>query len=190
MQIEGSGERSEPDDVFRLLVSRSAGIRWTSVWESQDTGSQRIDLRLRDEVAGVTECLVKVEMQAAGKCANVGLNSLRLTTVTQLNRRTLPRLTLGTNRVRLSADEQTDSTLLWPSLHAGLYRETVFQEDRVHGTERAGRDLQGHVGISGQWGGVFCDVASGSSHRHNRRNVWCGRDEPIVGFLCFSSVQL
>ena len=95
---------------------------------------RRSDLRLRDEVAGVTECLVKVEMQAAGKCANVGLNSLKLTTVTQLNRRTLPRLTLGTNRVRLSADEQTDSTLLWPPLHAGLYRETVFQEDRVHGT--------------------------------------------------------
>ncbi len=73
MQIEGGGERSEPDDVFRLLVSRNAGIGWTSVWESPDTGTQKIRLRLRDEVAGVTECLVKVEMQAAKRSTNVGL---------------------------------------------------------------------------------------------------------------------
>jgi len=135
MRVEGSGLRSEPDDVLRVLVSRNAAVQWTPVWQAQNTGSQKIRLNVRDEVAGVTECLVKVEMRAAKASTNVGLDTLKLTTVTQLNRRTLPKLTLGTNRVRLSADEQMESTLLWPPLHAGLYRQTVFQEDRVHGTE-------------------------------------------------------
>lgn len=135
MRIEASGLRSEPGDVIRLLASRNAGIRWTPVWQSQNTGSQKIHLKLRDEVAGVTECLMKVEMRAAKTSTNVGLDTLKLTTITQLNRRTLPKLTLGTNRVRLSADEQMESTLLWPPLHAGLYRQTILQEERVHGTK-------------------------------------------------------
>ncbi|MHC4176860.1 MAG: discoidin domain-containing protein, partial [Planctomycetota bacterium] len=135
MRIEGDGLRSGADDVLRVLVSRNAGIRWMPVWQSRNTGSQDIRLKLREEVAGVTECLVKVEMRAAKTSTNVGLDALKLTTVTQLNRRTLPKLTLGTNRVRLFADQQMESTVLWPPLHAGLYRQTVFQEDRVHGTE-------------------------------------------------------
>ncbi|HUU91754.1 MAG TPA: discoidin domain-containing protein [Phycisphaerae bacterium] len=135
MRIEGRGLRSKAGDVLRLLVSRSAGIRWTPVWQSKRTGPQDIRLRLCDEVAGVTECLVKVEMLAADVTTDVGLDTLKLTTVTQLNRRTLPKLTLGTNRVRLFADRQVESTLLWPPLHAGLYRQTVFQEDGVHCTK-------------------------------------------------------
>jgi hypothetical protein len=135
MRIEGSGLRSEADDVLRVLVSRNAGIRWTPVWQSQNTGSQKIRLKLRDEVAGVTECLVKVEIRAAKTSTNVGLDAMKLTTLTQLNRRTLPKLTRGSNRVRLSADEQMESTLLWPPLHDGLYQQTVFQENRVHGTK-------------------------------------------------------
>jgi hypothetical protein len=132
MRIEGSGLRSGADDVLRLLASRDAGIRWTPVWQSQDMGRQEIRLRLRDQVAGVTECLLKLEMQAAGKNTDVGLETLKLTTVTQLNRHTLPRLTLGTNRVRLFADQQVESTVLWPPLHAGLYRQAVFQEHNVY----------------------------------------------------------
>ena len=136
MQIEGNGLRARADDVFRVLVSRTAGIRWTPVWQSQRLGRQEIDVQLRDEVAGVTECLVKVEMSAAGKKTDVGLDTLNLRTVTQLNRRTLPKLTLGTSRVRLFADEQVESTVLWPALHAGGYRQTVFEEQDVYCTEK------------------------------------------------------
>ena len=132
MQIEAEVLRSDGDDDLQLLVSRTAGLQWSPVWQSQRVGSQRIDLPLRDQVAGVTECLVKVSMTAGGKSTDVGLNALKLTTTTQLNRRTLPKLTLGTNRVRLSADQQVESTLLWPPLHAGQYRDTVFQEEGVY----------------------------------------------------------
>jgi hypothetical protein len=136
MRIEAGGLRSAAEDVFRVLVSRNAGIRWTPAWQSQRPGRQAVDVRLRDQVAGVTECLVKVEMRAAGKHTDVGLDTWKLTTLTQLNRRTLPKLTLGTNRVRLFADRQVESTVLWPPLHAGLYRQTVFREQDVHSTEK------------------------------------------------------
>jgi hypothetical protein len=135
MQIRGEGLRMKPGDVLRVLVSRTAGIRWEPVWQSQSPGRKQIDLALRDEVAGVTECLVKVEMSAAEKTTDVGMDSIRLKTITQLNRRTLPRLTLGVNRVRLSADEQVESTVLWPPLSAGRYRETVAEEEDVFSTE-------------------------------------------------------
>ncbi len=136
MRVEGTGVRSRGDDLLRLLVSRTAGIQWTPVWESKHTGQQDIRLCVHEQVAGVTECLVQVQMLAAEKQSDVGLDTLKLTTVTQLNRRTLPKLTLGANRVRLSADKQAESTVVWPPLHAGRYRETIFQEHNVHGTEK------------------------------------------------------
>jgi hypothetical protein len=135
MQITGEGVRTATDDILRVLVSRCAGIRWTPVWQSSATGSQSIELRLRDEVAGVTECLVKVEFSTSGKTTDVGLNRFKLKTITQLNRRTLPKLTLGSNQVRLSADRQVDTTVLWPALHNGQYKTTVFSEKDVYSDE-------------------------------------------------------
>ncbi len=135
MRIEATALRFGSGDVLRLLVSRDAGINWTRVWQAHSLGQQDIDLRLRDQVAGMTECLVKLEMSAADCKTDVGLDTLRVKTITQLNRRTLPKLTLGTNRVRLSADEQMESTVLWPVLHAGQYRQTVFDEQDVYSTE-------------------------------------------------------
>ena len=88
-------------------------------------------LALRDEVAGVTQCLIKIEMRAAQSKSNVGLDSFRVVTITQLDRLTLPKLTLGTNEVLLRADEQVETTELWPVLHAGAYRQTAVEEDNV-----------------------------------------------------------
>jgi hypothetical protein len=135
MQIAGEGVRRGPDEVLRVLVSRYAGIGWTPVWEAGRTGLQPIEIQLRDEVAGVTECLVKVEMSPADKATGVGLNRLRFTTITQVNRRTLPKLTLGANQVGLSADRQVETTVLWPPLHAGLYKKTVHQARNIYTDE-------------------------------------------------------
>ncbi len=76
-------------------------------------------------------------MSTEGKATDVGLDTFKLRAITQVNRRTLPKLTLGTNRVRLSADEQVESTVLWPLLHAGQYRQTVFSEEDVYSSETA-----------------------------------------------------
>ncbi len=136
MQIQATG-RLGKDDTLAISVSRTGGIDWLPVWKAEATGSEDIRLNLRDEVAGVTECLVRLEMLAKSRKTNVGLDRLKLTTLTQVNRRTLPKLTLGTNRVRLRADEQEQTTTVWPVLHGGRYRETVLAEHGVHCTDKA-----------------------------------------------------
>ena len=90
---------------------------------------KQIRLKLRDEVAGVTQCLIKIEMLAAADQRAVGLDSLKITTLTQLNRRTLPKLALGGNQIMLWADEQLETTEVWPPLHDGAYKQTAAQED-------------------------------------------------------------
>ena len=136
MSIGAEGWKTNPRDEWKISVSRCGGIQWTPVWQSNETGlhgpMEPNIIVLRDEVAGVTECLVKMEMTADHRNTDVGLYKLMIATFTQLNRRTLPKLTLGTNRVRVSAGPQVNSTVLWPPLHDGLYRRTVFDARDVH----------------------------------------------------------
>ena len=131
MRIEAAGLRATGDDSLSVSVSRDAGLHWRPVWNAEGTGPQTMRLALRDEVAGVTQCLIKIEMRAAQSKSNVGLDSFRVVTITQLDRLTLPKLTLGTNEVLLRADEQVETTELWPVLHAGAYRQTAVEEDNV-----------------------------------------------------------
>lgn len=131
MRIEAAGLRATGDDSLSVSVSRDAGLHWRPVWNAEGTGPQKMRLALRDEVAGVSQCLVKIEMRAAQSKGNVGFHSFRVVTITQLDRLTLPKLTLGTNEVLLRADEQAETTELWPVLHAGAYRQTVFEEDNI-----------------------------------------------------------
>jgi hypothetical protein len=131
MRIDGAGLRRTSDDSLSISVSRDAGLHWCPVWSCEGTGPQTAHLTLHDEVAGVTQSLIKVEMRAAQDKSRVGLDSLRVVTVTQLDRLTLPTLTLGANEVLLRADEQAETTELWPVLHAGAYRQTAFAEDSV-----------------------------------------------------------
>ena len=131
MWLEATGPRRTSADSLSVSVSRDTGLHWRSVWSADGTGPQRMQAVLREEVAGVTQCLVKIEMRAAEKRSNVGLDSLRVVTITQLDRLTLPKLTVGTNEVLLRADEQVETTELWPILHAGAYRQTAIEESNV-----------------------------------------------------------
>lgn len=131
MRIEADGQRATAADALKVSVSRSAGMRWSPVWQAEKAGPQQVRLKLREEVAGVTQCLLKIEMLAATDKRAVGLDSLKITTTTQLNRRTLPALALGSNQVMLWADEQLETTEVWPALHAGAYKTTAAQEESV-----------------------------------------------------------
>jgi len=132
MRIAADLKRGNRNDVLRILVSRHAGLDWKQIWQSDNTGPHATELGLRDEVAGVTQCLVKIEMVAAGEPAQLGVDRLAITTVTQLNRRTLPKLTLGANQVRLSAGRQVDTTVLWPPLHGDMYKATVHDARNIY----------------------------------------------------------
>ncbi|MCL4207146.1 MAG: hypothetical protein KJ000_32090 [Pirellulaceae bacterium] len=137
MRIEATGRRGEENDRLEMSVSRDAGIRWQSVWQSETTGRQAWVSDLRDPVAGVTQCLIRVRMRAERHRQATGLDSIQVTTITQLNRRTLPKLTLGTNQIVLRADEQLETTELWPALHGGAYRDTILAEESVHSDEQS-----------------------------------------------------
>lgn len=136
MAIEASGVRASDQDQLRVSVSRDAGLNWTPVWEAESTGPQTMRVALRDEVAGVTQCLLRVEMRAARRPQDAGLDWFQATTITQLNRLTLPKLTVGTNHVLLRADEQVEVAELWPPLHAGAYQRTVVAQADVYSDQR------------------------------------------------------
>ncbi len=129
MRIEAEGLRRTGADALKISVSRNAGMRWAPVWQAETAGPQPIRLKLHDEVAGVTQCLIKIEMLAAADKRAAGLDTLKVTTLTQLNRRTLPKLALGGNQVMLWADEQLETTEVWPPLHGGAYKQTAAEED-------------------------------------------------------------
>ncbi len=136
MKIVGECVRGNAEDVLLISVSRHAGIDWTEVWRSECIGPEPIEFRLRDVVAGVTECLVKINMLTTNNTTDSGIDRLSFTTVTQLNRRTLPTLTLGTNRIRLSADEQVDTTVLWPPLHDDQFKKTACSAESIYADVR------------------------------------------------------
>jgi hypothetical protein len=131
MRIDAEGWRKTEADAVRVFVSRDTGIHWQPVWQADKTGSQTIHLKLRDEVAGGPFCWIKFEMLGAADPQDAGLNALKVTTMTQLNRRTLPALTLGSNQVLLRADEQVETVELWPPLHANAYQQSIVAEDTV-----------------------------------------------------------
>lgn len=136
MRIDASGLRANTDDSLSLSVSRDAGLHWLPVWQAEGAGRQNVRLVLNEEVAGRTQCLIRIEMRAAQHDSDVGLDALRVVTITQLDRLTLPKLTLGTNEVLLRADEQVETAELWPALHAGAYRQTVVGADDVASDEK------------------------------------------------------
>ncbi len=135
MKLEAEGILKSDSDLLRICVSRNAGIRWQEVWRSEKAGAQQIKLKLREEVAGGPFCWIKLEVRAAENAADAGIDRLKVTTTTLLNRLTMPALTLGSNVVQLTTDEQADTVELWPFLHAGQYKETVFAAEDVSSDE-------------------------------------------------------
>ena len=147
MQIAAAGTRAAASDVLRISVSRDAGLHYKPVWEAKGTGPQTAKLALLDEVAGVTQCLIKIEMQAARR-HDVGLDAIDITTITQLNRLNLPKLTRGPNEVVLRADRQAESAEIWPSLHAGKHRELAVEEEGVRADDKGDGGYKATLGAA------------------------------------------
>ncbi|HWI59216.1 MAG TPA: hypothetical protein VNZ22_18455, partial [Bacillota bacterium] len=131
MRLDAEGLCASASDLLRISVSRNAGIRWQEVWQATQSGPQAIHLKLREEVGGSPFCWIKAELLAANNGAGVGLDRLKVTTTTLVNRLTLPALTLGSNVVQLRADEPAETVELWPFLHDNLYKESVYAEASV-----------------------------------------------------------
>jgi hypothetical protein len=98
-------------------VSGDAGLSWEPVGGPE----------LPEAVAGRTEYLLKVELAGA----DARLSSLRLETLTQLNRPSLPGLVRGPNRVQLRLGPQLDTITLAPPIVAGQHRKTASEATSV-----------------------------------------------------------
>ncbi len=125
MDIQGTARRTTEADIVRLEVSDDNGINWQPVWTGNALGEESFAIHLRQEVAGHTEVLVKVYLLAGNRNTDAGLDSISFHTITQVNRMALPALTLGTNRVQLRLGEQSESIVLWPTLHSEKYKDTA-----------------------------------------------------------------
>jgi len=170
LQIEAQGQRANPQDILQISVSRDAGLHFQPVWKAEQTGAVSAKLTLRDEVAGVTQCLVKVEFSGAQR-HRVGLDSLQLTTTTQVNRLTLPKLVRGANEVVLRADRQVESAELWPPLHEGHYRDTAIDSQGIHTGDAVDAGYKATIGAAAN--GEECFV------------MWGLRvPSPITAFTC------
>jgi len=136
MRIAGIAYRASPEDRIEVAVSRDTGITWTRVGEIRERGRKPFRFRLRESVAGHTECLVRITCRAARDPADCGLFSLRITTITQLNRRALPKLTRGVNRILFEAGEPLQTLVLWPVLHGGAFKKTAFAFSGIYSDKK------------------------------------------------------
>jgi len=104
--ITGTMQRGNSADIARVLISTDNGLSYQEVWKQTSTGTDSIKAALQAEVTYKYSYIARVEMTAASAPASVGLNTLSIRTVTQLNQRGLPTLTLGSNRVMLKLGTQ------------------------------------------------------------------------------------
>ncbi|HLY09462.1 MAG TPA: hypothetical protein VKW04_09190 [Planctomycetota bacterium] len=104
-----------------VSVSRDAGSHWTPL--APVSG----EIALLEEVAGLTEYLVKVDLAGAG----ASLSSFSAETVTQLNRPALPKLVRGPNQVHLRLGAQVETITVAPSLQGGNHAKTASESHDV-----------------------------------------------------------
>ncbi|WP_197356158.1 discoidin domain-containing protein [Aureliella helgolandensis] len=115
-------------DGVSVSVSRTAGTSYQPVWSCTERGSaMAFELDLQPFVAGVSEYLVRVQIQGAG----AGLESVVVDTITQINRAALPRLSRGGNRVQLVLGTQAETVQFLPSIVTGNHSQTVHEQESI-----------------------------------------------------------
>jgi hypothetical protein len=123
--------RQTAADVNRVSVSTVNGLAWKEVWRNEQTGETPLDLKLVEEVNGAYEVLVRFSLSGQAKAADACLRSLELETLTMLNSKTQPQLTLGRNTVYVGAGAPTESIVFWPDLRGENYKPHVVEQQNM-----------------------------------------------------------
>ena len=142
MTIKGTFHRKGSGDLNAVSVSTTNGLRWQEVWKNDQTGQTPAAIKLRDEVTGAYEVLVKVELMGMTAAADAQVKTIAFETITMLNSKTQPSLRLGKNTVYVGAGEQTGSIVLWPDLQGDAYKAYVVEEHNV----KTAREHPGYMG--------------------------------------------
>ncbi len=143
-----------------LSVSRDAGINWQRLAPASGQA------QCLEEVAGVTEYLLKVELSGTKAL----LSSIAIETVTQLNRPALPKLTRGPNRIQVRLGPQVQTIQLQPSIIGGNHKKTVYSE-RALDVRAAARLLQTHAPSCGKGNALLRHLENPDSHAHHRPSL-------------------
>ena len=102
-------------------VSTNNGRTWKQVWASQPRQASA-KVNLRDEVNGLYETLIRVELLARSQPRDALLKSLGLKAMTEFNTKTNPALNWGQNTVYVGAGDQSESIVYWPDLRGDKWK--------------------------------------------------------------------
>ncbi len=108
-------------DRAKLSVSTNNGRTWKQVWASQPRQASA-KVNLRDEVNGLYETLIRVELLARSQPRDALLKSLGLKAMTEFNTKTNPALNWGQNTVYVGAGDQSESIVYWPDLRGDKWK--------------------------------------------------------------------
>jgi len=114
----------------KLSVSTDNGRTWKDVWASRP-GHASARLKLRDEVNGLYEMLVRAELFAESQPGDALLKDLRLTALTEFNTKTNPALNWGRNTVYVGAGEASESIVYWPDLRGDQWKPYASASDNM-----------------------------------------------------------
>lgn len=88
-------------------ISTNNGLSWEKIGQPA-------------QVNGAYEAVLKLDGDAT-----------KISTTTEVNSKTLPRLNLGKNTVYVGAGEQTESVVIWPELEGAKYRTDCVEEKNL-----------------------------------------------------------
>lgn len=141
-RVSGSFYRRTSADAIALSVSTDLGKSWKTAWQASQTGNfvlENFGIAEKFNIykavpAGLISpfgryrYLLKLEIAASANIADVGVNSLTITTITQHNVFSLPQLWPGENRITVSGSVLPDTSLRitysWQDL-LGIDRKSV-----------------------------------------------------------------
>ncbi|NUR53782.1 MAG: hypothetical protein HOQ29_04995 [Acidobacteria bacterium] len=112
-----------------IAISLNHGATWTDVGSAGTAVGSRVevDVPMRDAVNGAYGMLVRIRMRAPANAPSaVALTALAIDTITHVNARALPKLTIGRNEIVVGAGSQTDTIVLWPDLRGELWTKDVY----------------------------------------------------------------
>ncbi len=124
-----------------LSISTDNGIHWKEVWKAEADGGSKAEVKLRNEVNGTYEILIKAAMSG-----DATLKSLEVDTTTMVNSKTQPKFNLGKNVVYVGTGDQTDSIVFWPELRGDGYKRHIAEEKNM-GCQAAGARNLSYRGV-------------------------------------------
>jgi len=109
------------DGAVRFSVSGNHGLAWEPVAMHAIRGDKHnADAAITKPIAGRLEYLIRADLTAGS-----ALRGLVITTITQVNQRTLPALHLGTNKIAAVSDEHLEYVTFNPLLADHRYKDEV-----------------------------------------------------------------